>query len=243
MQLGDLFAFSVNIPGQQPLIMCTSNEKERLQWRLAFTYSIHSLYLTGSVKSQLQYFSLAQGRLTDMRRIALLISQCKNRLLILPPSFRRADKSVTEAQAVSLSTAGSSTPNFSSTASVSKLRSSSAYAMATKSPPSVVYELAGREVSDCGIQADGPRQRASAAATPIANLLQSMKPQSSRTVNMDSAPHAAAVAVESVQQQPKQQMDLKPHKVPYCCCAVCCMATVVLSLTTIMLPARPQVTL
>ena len=233
VQLGDLFAFSVNIPGQQPLIMCTSNEKERLQWRLAFTYSIHSLYLTGSVKNQLQYFSLAQGRLTDMRRIALLISQCKNRLLILPPSFRRADKSVTEAQAVSLS----------STASVSKLRSSSAYAMATKSPPSVVYELAGREVSDCGIQADGPRQRASAAATPIANLLQSMKPQSARTVNMDSAPHAAAVAVESLQQQPKQQMDLKPHKVPYCCCAVSCMATVVLSLTTIMLPARPQVTL
>jgi hypothetical protein len=215
VQLGDLFAFSVNIPGQQPLIMCTSNEKERLQWRLAFTYSIHSLYLAGSVKNQLQYFSLAQGRLADMRRIALLISQCKNRLLILPPSFRRADKSVTEAQAVALSAAGSSAPNFSSTASVSKLRSSSAYATATKSPPSVVYELAGREVSDCGIQADGPRQRASAAATPIANLLQSMKPQSARTVDMVSAPHAAAVAVESA--QPKQQMDLKPHKVPCCC--------------------------
>ena len=35
--LGDLFAFTVSVPGQQQLVMCSSNEKERLQWRLAFT--------------------------------------------------------------------------------------------------------------------------------------------------------------------------------------------------------------
>ena len=35
--LADLFAFTVSIPGQQQLVLCSSNEKERLQWRLAFT--------------------------------------------------------------------------------------------------------------------------------------------------------------------------------------------------------------
>ena len=89
----------------------------------------------------------------------------------------------------------------------------------------MVYELAGRVVSDCGIQSDGPRQRASAAATPIANLLQSMKPQSARTADAGCAPLAAAVEVEAV--QPKQQMDLKPHKVmPVVMLLLfCCLAT------------------
>jgi hypothetical protein len=210
LQIGDLFAFSVDIPGQQPLVLCTSNEKERLQWKLALTYSIHSLYLTGSVKAQMQYFSLAQQRLFDMSRLALQTSRCKNRLLILPPSFRRVDKSISEAQATSLEAAGGAIPNVTSTASVSKLRSMSSFST-VKSPPSVVYELAGREVSDCGIQAYGPRQRATVAAAPISNLLQTMRPQTARS--LDALPSPQPAAAEAEAPQPSVQMDLKPHQV------------------------------
>ncbi len=207
LEIGDLFAFSIVIPGQQPLVLCTSNEKERLQWRLAFTYSIHSLYLTGSVKGQMQYFSLAQERLLDMSRLALQISRCKNRLLILPPSFRRVDKSISEAQASALGVADGTITNA-STASISTLRAMSSFST-VKAPPSVVYELAGREVSDCGVQAQGPRQRAIAAAAPISNLLQTMRPQTARS--LDVLPSPQSVAVEAP--LPTVQMDLKPHQV------------------------------
>ncbi len=211
--LGDLFAFSVVVPGQQPVVMCTSNEKERLQWRLAFTYSIHHEYLIGSFRNQIQFASLAQERLRDMRRIALQISQCKNRLLILPPSFRRVDKSVVLAQAATLDAAGGASLVMASSASVSKLRSSSAYASA-QSPPSVIYELAGRVVSDTGMQSDGPRQRAAAAAAPLSMLLQTMKPQTARAVDVASAPHMSTQMSSEVEDAPaKQHMDLRPHQV------------------------------
>ena len=209
MQLGDLFAFAVVIPGQQTLIMCTSNEKERLQWRLAFTYSIHSVYLTGSVRNQLQFASLAQSRLKDMKSLALQVAQCKNRMLILPPSFRRVDKSVAQSQASLLDASGASIP---SAAPLSKLRLSSAYP--AKSPTSVIYQLAGRDVSDCGIQSDGPRHRAATAAAPISNLLQTMKPVASRAVDVVSTPRSLiTVAPEVEAPPPKQQMDLRPHQV------------------------------
>lgn len=210
MQLGDLFAFAVVIPGQQTLIMCTSNEKERLQWRLAFTYSIHSVYLTGSVRNQLLFASLAQSRLRDMKSLALQVAQCKNRMLILPPSFRRVDKSVAQSQASSLDASGATIPPA---APLSKLRLSSAYPSA-KSPTSIIYQLAGRDVSDCGIQSDGPRHRAATAAAPISNLLQSMKPVASRVVDVVSTPCSLiAVAAEVEAPPPKQQMDLRAHQV------------------------------
>ena len=214
LQMGDLFAFSVSIPGQQPLVMCSSNEKERLQWLLAFTYSAHALYLTGSVKDQMHYLSLAQARLSDMSRLALRVSRCKNRLLILPPSFRRVDKSISDAGASSLEASDASIPSsMVAPASVSKLRASSSFAT-VKSPPSVVYELAGREVSDCGIQAYGPRQRAAAAAAPISNLLQNMRPQTARAAEMALASNTvAAEVVTPITPIPSVQMDLKPHQV------------------------------
>ena len=212
-QLGDLFAFTVVIPGQQPVVLCTSNEKERLQWRLAFTYSIHCVYLTGSVKNQIHFMSLTQSRLRDMQFIALQIANCKNRMLILPPSFRRVDKAVAQSQAAALDAAGGAIPTTLPPASFSKLRSSSAY-LTSQSPPSLIYQLAGRDVSDSGVQMDGPRQRAATAAAPISNLLQSMKPQSARPVDVVPPTRPLSPVKAEVESMPsKQHMDLRPHQV------------------------------
>jgi hypothetical protein len=100
-----------------------------------------------------------------------------------------------------------------STESISNIRSSTTFA-AVKSPPSVIYELAGREVSDCGVQSDGPRVRASAAAAPITSLLQTIKPQSARV--FEAAEKQPVVASETLTNQPRQQLDLIPHKVRLC---------------------------
>ena len=147
VKIDDLFAFSFSIPGQEPVVLCSSNEKERLQWRLAFTYSIHYMHIAGSVKNQMLHKPLAQARLRDMQRIALLVARCKNRLLILPPSFRRVDKSVADAAAATLVASTAALPHLVSTSSLSKLRASSAHA-STTSPPSVSYELSGPNPSN-----------------------------------------------------------------------------------------------
>ena len=136
VKIDDLFAFSFSIPGQEPVVLCSSNEKERLQWRLAFTYSIHYMHIAGSVKNQMLHKPLAQARLRDMQRIALLVARCKNRLLILPPSFRRVDKSVADAAAATLVASTAALPHLVSTSSLSKLRASSAHASTTSPPAS-----------------------------------------------------------------------------------------------------------
>jgi hypothetical protein len=77
VKLDDLFAFSFSSPGQQPAVLCSSNEKERLQWRLAVTYSIYFVHIAGSLKNQMRHKPLAQARLRDMQRIAHAPGQCR----------------------------------------------------------------------------------------------------------------------------------------------------------------------
>jgi hypothetical protein len=64
-------------------------------------------------------------------------------------------------------------------------------------------------VVDCGVQSDGPRQRAATAAAPISALLQSIKPQA-RAVEVVPSPPPPAKEVERAS---AQHMDLKPHQV------------------------------